>query len=151
MCISTSFQVLRTPESWSKPFFQPFFNLICSFQSFFSDFTAEIKKHLKMNKKTWFYLLLKAGRHAKAGRLPGGYPEIVFFRLIIWTSYSNTSIHRNSRVSINMKPFKLPVEKNKKLFHRFRNWLQTCLVTNGEFFCSSNFVRNTVVYEQKVL
>ena len=35
-----------------KPFFQPFFNLFCSFQSLFSDFTAEInKKRLKMNQK----------------------------------------------------------------------------------------------------
>ena len=32
-----------------KTFFQPFFNLFCSFQSSFSDFTAEInKKRLKM-------------------------------------------------------------------------------------------------------
>ena len=45
-----------------------------SFLSFFSDFTDEINKtRLKMNeKKTWFCLLLKAGRHAKAGRLPEG-------------------------------------------------------------------------------
>ena len=51
-CFSTSFQVLRAPESWSKPFFQTFFNLLCSFQSFFSDFTAEINKRcLKMNQK----------------------------------------------------------------------------------------------------
>ena len=42
LCISTSFRVLLAPESWSKHFFQPFFNLICSSQSFFSDFTAEI-------------------------------------------------------------------------------------------------------------
>ena len=76
LCISTSFWVLHAPKSWSKHFFQPFFNLFCSFQSFFSDFTAEInKKHLKMNKKIWFCLLLKAGRHAKDGRLPEGVPQ----------------------------------------------------------------------------
>ena len=35
-----------------KKIFQPFVNLFCSFQSFFSDFTVEInKKHLKMKKK----------------------------------------------------------------------------------------------------
>ena len=27
LCISTSFRVLRAPKSWSKPFFQPFFNI----------------------------------------------------------------------------------------------------------------------------
>ena len=38
-------------QKLAKTFFQPFFNLFCSFQSFFSDFTAEItKKRLKMNK-----------------------------------------------------------------------------------------------------
>ena len=68
LCILISFWVLRAPKSWSKPFFRPLFNLFCSFQSFFSDFMAEItKKRLKMNKKTWFCLLLKAGRHAKTG------------------------------------------------------------------------------------
>ena len=44
LCISTSFCVLHTPESWLKPFFQPFFNRFCSFPSFFSDFTPEINK-----------------------------------------------------------------------------------------------------------
>ena len=61
-----------------ETFFQPFFNLFCSFQSFFSDFTAEItKKREKMNKKkTCFCLLLKVGRHAKAGGFPEGVPPI---------------------------------------------------------------------------
>ena len=35
LCISTSFRVLAAPESWLKHFFQPFFDLFCSFQSFF--------------------------------------------------------------------------------------------------------------------
>ena len=52
--------------------------VLCISTSFFSDFTAEInKKRLKMNKKTCFFgfcLLLKAGRHAKSGRLPEGVP-----------------------------------------------------------------------------
>ena len=35
-----------------ETFLQPFFNLFGSFESFFSDFTAEInEKRLKMNKK----------------------------------------------------------------------------------------------------
>ena len=29
LCILTSFQVLAAPESWSKHFFQPFFDLFC--------------------------------------------------------------------------------------------------------------------------
>ena len=46
---------------------------------------AEINKNnLKIIKKTCFCLLLKVGRHAKAGRLPDGYPEIVFFQLIFY-------------------------------------------------------------------
>ena len=80
LCISTSFWVLRALKSWSKPFFSVVFPPFCSFQSFFSDFTAEItKKRLKMNKKMWFCLLLKAGRHAKAGRLSEGVPQICLF------------------------------------------------------------------------
>ena len=80
LCILTSLWVLHPPKSWSKPFFQQFFNLFCYFQSFFSDFTAEItKKRLKMNKKMWFCLLIKAGWHAKAGRLPEGVPQICLF------------------------------------------------------------------------
>ena len=51
---------------------------------FFSDFMPEInQKHLKMNKKMCFCLLLKAGGHARAGQLPEalrGYLEFVFFR-----------------------------------------------------------------------
>ena len=43
-----------------ETFFQPFFNLFRSFQSFFSDFTAEIKKkRQKMNKKVFFFILAK--------------------------------------------------------------------------------------------
>ena len=32
LCISTSFWVLSAPENWSKPFFQPFFNLFVQIQ-----------------------------------------------------------------------------------------------------------------------
>ena len=41
LCTSTSFWVLRTPKSLSKHFFQPFFKLFCSFQSFFSKKSTE--------------------------------------------------------------------------------------------------------------
>ena len=34
LCISTSFQVLRAPESWSKPFFQPFSSFFVQFLPF---------------------------------------------------------------------------------------------------------------------
>ena len=52
LCISTSFWVLHAPKSWSNYFFSYIFNLFCSFQTFFSDFTPEInKKRLKKNKK----------------------------------------------------------------------------------------------------
>ena len=50
-----------------KILFWAVFNLFCSFQTFFSDFSSEIKK--KPLKKQHFKLLFKAGRHANAGRL----------------------------------------------------------------------------------
>ena len=68
--ISTSFWVLRTPKSWLKHFFRPFFSLFCSFQSFFSDFTPEIKcfdqllgahstqKLVEIHNNHWSYLLM---------------------------------------------------------------------------------------------
>ena len=63
-----------------KLLFSVIYKLFCSFITFFSNFTPEInKKGLKMNKKTCFCLLLKAGRHAKAGRLPEGVPPICLF------------------------------------------------------------------------
>ena len=37
-------RVLCAPKSWSKHFFSAVFNFLCSFQTFFSDFTAEINK-----------------------------------------------------------------------------------------------------------
>ena len=43
LCISTSFQVLAAPESWSNYFFSAVFNHFCSFQTCFSGFTLEIK------------------------------------------------------------------------------------------------------------
>ena len=56
-----------------KLFFSAVFKLFCSFETFFSDFRREInKKRLKRTKKKCFCLLLKAGRHAKAGLLPEG-------------------------------------------------------------------------------
>ena len=63
-----------------ETFFQPFFNLFCSFQSFFSDFPAEInKKHLKMNKKKLdFVYSSKMVDMQKLVDSLRGYPEIVF-------------------------------------------------------------------------
>ena len=61
LCVWTSFQVLAAPESWPNYFFQPF-------STFFDDFkTCSVISHLKSTKnvqkrkKTYFYLLLKAG------------------------------------------------------------------------------------------
>ena len=39
-----------------ETFFQPFFNLFCSFQSFFSDFTAKITKKCLKNVSTSFWV-----------------------------------------------------------------------------------------------
>ena len=80
LCISTSFRVLAAPESWSKHFFQPFFNLFCSFQSFFRDFTAEINK--KQTKKSKFVYSSKLVDMQKMVDSLRGYLKIVFFRLI---------------------------------------------------------------------
>ena len=64
----------------ARNLFQPFFNLFCSFQSFLSNFKAEFtKKRRKINKKTCFCLLLKAGRHVKAAQLPERVPRICLF------------------------------------------------------------------------
>ena len=45
MCISTSFGCCTHPRAGRTTFFSAAFNLFCSFQTFFSDFTAEIKKN----------------------------------------------------------------------------------------------------------
>ena len=44
LCILISFRVLRTTEICLKYFLGAFFNLFCSFQMFFSDFSVEFKK-----------------------------------------------------------------------------------------------------------
>ena len=68
-----------------ETFFQLFFNLFGSFQSFFSDFTDEInKKRLKMNKKCDFVYSSKLVDMQKLVDSLRGYPEIVFFQLIIY-------------------------------------------------------------------
>ena len=52
LCILTNFWVLRAPKSWSKHFFQQFFNLFCSFQSFLQWCHGwNTKKALKWTKK----------------------------------------------------------------------------------------------------
>ena len=73
LCISTSFWVLRAPKNWLKHF-SDIFQSFLFISKLFSVFTAEITEKR--------CLLLKAGRHAKAGRLLDslkGYPKIVFF------------------------------------------------------------------------
>ena len=46
MCHFFVTELLCILTSLLKHFFQPFFNLYCSFQTFFSDFTAEINKNV---------------------------------------------------------------------------------------------------------
>ena len=70
LCISTSFWVLRPPESWSKYFFQLFSTFFVHLKLF--SVILCLKSPINMWKWMFFcffYLLLKAGRHAKAGRL----------------------------------------------------------------------------------
>ena len=60
--------------------FQPFFH----FKAFSVVSRLKLtKKVWKWTRKMWFCLLLKAGQHAKAGRLPEGVPRNCLFRLII--------------------------------------------------------------------
>ena len=59
--------------------FQPFLFFLKLFQWFHN---WNQQKTSENEQKTWCCLLLNAGRHAKAGRLLEGYPEIVFFWLI---------------------------------------------------------------------
>ena len=79
LCISNSFWVLAATKSWLKHFFQPFFKLFCSFQSFFSDFTAEINK--KWTKKHDFVYSSKLVDMQKLVDSLRGYLKFVFFRL----------------------------------------------------------------------
>ena len=54
LCILTSYWVLPAPVSWSKHLLWPF-SIFFSFQTLFSDFSAEIKKKcLKIFEKTVF-------------------------------------------------------------------------------------------------
>ena len=80
MCISTSFWVLAVPKSWLNYFFQPFstffliLNLFRRFHCWNQQKTSENEQ-----KKPCFCLFLKAGRHAKAARLPKGLPRNCLF------------------------------------------------------------------------
>ena len=65
--------------------FSAVFNLFCSFQTFFSDFMAEInKKRLKKNKKMVFVYSSKLVDVQKLVDSMRGYLEIVFFQLIFY-------------------------------------------------------------------
>ena len=68
-----------------KLLFPALFNLFCSFQTFFSDFTDEInKKRLKKNKKMVFVYSSKLVDMQKLVDSLRGYLEIVFFQLIFY-------------------------------------------------------------------
>ena len=63
-----------------KTFFQPFFNLFCSFQSFFSDFTAEITKTSKNEQKNVFLSTPQSWSTCKSWLTPwGGTSNLSFF------------------------------------------------------------------------
>ena len=80
-----------------KTLFSAVFNLFCSFQTFFSDFRAEItEKYLKMIQKTYFAYSSKLVDMQKLVNSLRGYPEIVMFfsdfsceiteKVLVWTS-----------------------------------------------------------------
>ena len=71
-----------TNQRLVKLLFSAVFNLFLLILNIFSDFTAEINKNIFKWTEIFFSifcLLLKAGRHAKAGRLPEGVPWIWLF------------------------------------------------------------------------
>ena len=89
LCISTSFwfdQLLgaartrKLVETFFSAIFQPFLFISKLFQWFHG---WNHKNVWKWTKKTWFCLLLKAGRHAKVGRLPEEVPWMSFFGWIL--------------------------------------------------------------------
>ena len=76
----TPFGCCAHPKAGWNIFFQPFFNLYCSFQSFFSDFTAEITKNVwKWTKKRVFVYSSKLVDMQKLVDSLRGYLKIVFF------------------------------------------------------------------------
>ena len=82
LCILTSFEVLHTPESWLKHFFQPVLTFFVYFSPFFSDFRPEIKKkHLKMNKFFFSYFAYSSNLvdMQKLVNSLGGTPKLSFF------------------------------------------------------------------------
>ena len=59
------------PKTGWTTFFQPFSTVFVCFKPFSVTLRLKsTKKRLKKNKKTWFCLLIKVGRHTKAGWLP---------------------------------------------------------------------------------
>ena len=74
LCISTSFLVQRT-RKLVELLFSAVLNLFCSFKPFSVISRLKLTKNVwKWTKKHMFCLLLKAGWHPKAGRLPEGVP-----------------------------------------------------------------------------
>ena len=84
---------------------------------------AEInKKRVKMKKKKFFCQLLKAGRHAKAGRLP----EICLFLVNFFKLYLSISAMKSLKtVSYGQKRLKTTEKKclnHLSIFHlKFKN------------------------------
>ena len=79
LCILTSFWVLRAPKSWSNYFFQLFSTFFVHFKPFSVISRLKSTKNIWKRTKKGFCLLLKAGRHAKAGCLPEGVHQNCLF------------------------------------------------------------------------
>ena len=71
--------------------FQPFLFISKLFQWFHGWNQVQKSSSENEQKNSCFCLILKAGRHSKAGRLPEGIPQISLFRLIFQTFFSDFS------------------------------------------------------------
>ena len=85
LCISTSFHVLRAPESWWKIFFSAIFNLSSSLKKFSVHFHLKsLKKVLKCLKKLCFKLLYKSWFTKKSWSTPWGGTLNLYFLGVFW-------------------------------------------------------------------
>ena len=120
LCILTSFWVLHAPKSWLKIFFSHFSTYFVHFKAF--SVISRLKSTNNVWKWTRFCLLLKAGRHAKAGRHPEGVPQNCLFSV----DYFQTFFVDFSR-EITEKVLKLTKKVEKRLKKMFRpafGWAQ---------------------------
>ena len=74
--------MLQAPKSWLNNFFQPFSTFFVNFKPFSVISRLKSTKKSENEQKSYICLLLKAGRHAKAGQLPDGVSKICLFWLI---------------------------------------------------------------------